>query len=133
MVYDLGCGDGRIVVTAAKKYGCRAAGFDLDAECVRLARANVQQEKLGGQVAIEQQDIFTLDLSKADVVTLYLGERLNAKLVPQLQKLKPGARVVSHEFAIAGFRPERVVRVQSSENGPNHRLYLWTIPLKPQP
>lgn len=130
LVYDLGCGDGRIVVTAARKYGCRAAGFDLDPMCVKLARASVAKEQLGERVVIEQKDVFTLDLSQADVVTLYLGERLNAKLIPQLQKLKPGARIVSHQFAIEGWQPDQVVRVRSAENGLEHTLYLWTVPAK---
>jgi outer membrane protein assembly factor BamB/precorrin-6B methylase 2 len=130
LVYDLGCGDGRIVVTAAKKYGCKAAGFDLDATCVKLAREAVERDKLAALVTIEQKDLFTVDLAKADVVTLYLGERLNAKLIPQLEKLKPGARIVSHQFPIEGWQPDQVIRVRSAENGQEHTLYLWTVPAK---
>jgi len=130
LVYDLGCGDGRIVVTAAKKYGCRAVGFDLDLLCVKLARDSIQKEKMGPLVTIEQKDLFSLDLSQADVVTLYLGERLNAKLIPQLHKLKPGARIVSHQFRMEGIRPDRVVRYLSTEDRIEHTLYLWTVPLK---
>ena len=130
LVYDLGCGDGRIVVTAAKKFGSKAVGFDLDPRCVELARASVQKENVGALVRIEQKDVFTLDLSQADVVTLYLGERLNAKLLPQLQKLKPGARIVSHHFHIEGRPPSRVCTSMSGEDGIEHTLYLWTAPLK---
>jgi outer membrane protein assembly factor BamB len=129
LVYDLGCGDGRIVITAAKKYGCRAAGFDLDPDCVKLSRANVEKEKVDKLVSIARQDIFTLDLSKADVVALYLLPRLNAKLLPQLQKLKPGARIVSHQFPMEGIRPHRVVRFVSKEDNIEHALYLWVAPL----
>ena len=132
LVVDLGCGDGRIVVTAAKKYGCRAAGYDLDPECVGLARASVQKEKVDKLVTIENKDIFTLDLSQVDVVTLYLLPKLNTKLIPQLEKLKPGARIVSHQFPMEGIRPDRTVRFVSSEDGVEHTLYLWTTPLKKQ-
>jgi len=129
-VYDLGCGDGRIVVTAAKKYGCHAVGVDLDPVCVKLARGYVQNEKLERLVTIEQKDLFTVDLTQADVIALYLLPRLNVKLLPQLAKLKPGARIVSHEFPIAGIRPDRIVRYRSREDGVEHALYLWTAPLK---
>jgi hypothetical protein len=130
VVYDLGCGDGRIVVTAARKYGCKAVGYDLDAKCVRMARERVAQEKMGALVTIERQDLFTADLRPAGVITLYLGAKLNAKLVPQLAKLKPGTRIVSHAFDMPGVRPDRVVRVVSREDGVEHVLYLWTTPLK---
>ena len=89
LVADLGCGDGRIVVSAAKKYGCRAIGYDLDKECVRLSRESVKQEGVGKLVRIEREDIFTADLSGVTVVTLYLGPVMNARLIPQLEKLKP--------------------------------------------
>jgi outer membrane protein assembly factor BamB len=130
VVYDLGCGDGRIVVTAARKYGCRAAGCDIDPECVRLARARVEEHNVGRLVAIEQKDLFTLDLSGADVITLYLLPRMNERLLPQLAKLKPGARVVSHAFPIPGVPPDRVVTHTSNEDGVEHKIYLWTAPLK---
>src|SRR5262249_4997094 len=91
MVYDLGCGDGRIVVTAAKKYGCRAVGVEIDPECVKLAQELVKKEGVGHLVAIETKDLFTKDLRQADVVTLYLSPQLNVKLLPQLARLKPGA------------------------------------------
>ena len=102
VVYDLGCGDGRIVVTAAARYGCRAAGYDIDPRCVRMSRDNVGKAKVGGLVMIEEKDVFTLDLSGASVVTLYMGRDVNRRLLPQLEKLKPGARVVSHNFEIEG-------------------------------
>lgn len=130
LVADLGCGDGRIVVAAAKKYGCRAVGYDLDPQCVKLANELVGKEKVENLVRIEQKDIFTLDLRQVDVVALYLPPRLNAKLLPQLEKLKPGARIASHQFPIPGVRPERVVRYRSTEDGAEHTLYLWTVPLK---
>jgi hypothetical protein len=81
-------------------------------------------------VTIEEKDLFTVDLSAADVITLYLLPELNTKLIPQLAKMRPGTRVVSHAFAMEGVRPERVVRQVSKEDGVEHTLYLWTIPLK---
>jgi precorrin-6B methylase 2 len=128
VVYDLGCGDGRIVVAAAKR-GCRAYGFDVDPNRIKESKENVAASGVGRLATIEQRDIFTLDLSKANVVTLYLLPRLNVKLIPQLEKLKPGSRIVSHDFDMEGVTPDKVVEV-SEENGYGHRVYLWTTPLK---
>jgi outer membrane protein assembly factor BamB len=130
LVYDLGCGDGRIVVTAAKKYGCKAVGYDIDPDCVELSRDNVKKQSVGDLVQIEKADIFTLDLNAADVIALYLLPKLNVKLLPQLEKLKPGSRIVSHQWDIAGVQPDRVVTVESEEDGLKHTLYLWTVPFK---
>ena len=130
LVYDLGCGDGRIVVTAARRYGCKAVGFDLDPRRVEESLENVQKNKVGHLVKIEQKDIFTLDLSKADVITLFLLSRLNVKLIPQLEKLKPGSRIVSHSFAMDGIEPDKVVRLNSREDKSEHTIYLWVTPLK---
>jgi ribosomal protein L11 methylase PrmA len=129
-VYDLGCGDGRIVVTAAKKYGCRAAGYDIDPECVRMSLANVRKQDVARLVTIERKDLFTLDLSRADVIALYLLPRTSQRLLPQLAKLKPGARIVSHAFEIPGLRPDRVVTYTSKEDDLPHKIYLWTAPFK---
>jgi SAM-dependent methyltransferase len=128
MVYDLGCGDGRIVVAAAKKYGCHAVGYDISRQRVRQSRANVKENGVGDLVKIEQADIFTLDLSPASVVTLYLLPSLNVKLIPQLEKLKPGSRIVSHDFNMQGVEPDKVVEVPA--DGRSHKVYLWTTPLK---
>jgi len=130
LVYDLGCGDGRIVVTAARRYGCRAVGFDLDPRRVEESLQNVQKNNVGHLVGIEQKDIFTLDLSKADVITLFLLSRLNVKLIPQLEKLKPGSRIVSHTFAMEGIKPDKVVKLISKKDRSEHTIYLWTTPLK---
>jgi SAM-dependent methyltransferase len=109
LLYDLGCGDGRIVVTAAKRYGCKAVGYDIDPERVEESQENVEKNNVGHLAAIEQKDIFTLDLSKANVVTLYLLPRLNVKLIPQLEKLKPGSRIVSHDFRMRGIKPDELI------------------------
>ncbi len=132
LVYDLGCGDGRIVVTAAKRHGARAVGFEIDPERVAEARTNVRDSGVEHLVSIEQKDFFTLDLSGANVVTLYLLPELNAKLLPQLERMKPGSRIVSHDFDIAGVEPLRTLALRP--NGTTeHMLYLFEIPLKKQP
>ena len=128
LVYDLGCGDGRIVVTAAKQFGCKAVGYDIDPQRIKESRENVEKNGVGNLVRIEQQDIFTLDLSQANVVTLYLLPDLNVKLIPQLQKLKPGCRIVSHDFSMRGVKPERVVDVTTESEG-QHTVFLWRTPL----
>ena len=130
LVYDLGCGDGRIVVAAARKYGCRAIGYDIDPERVKEALQNVQQNQVGHLVTIEQKDIFTLDLSEADVITLYLRPSLNVRLIPQLEKLKPGARIVSHNWDMEGIKPDKVITLNSKEDPWKHMIYLWVSPLK---
>ena len=129
LLYDLGCGDGRIVVTAAKRYGCKAVGYDIDPVRVKESLENVQKNNIGHLAAIEQKDIFTLDLSKANVITLYLLPSLNVKLIPQLEKLKPGSRIVSHDFRMRGIKPDKVIKLHSDEDQDEHEIYLWTTPL----
>jgi SAM-dependent methyltransferase len=130
VVVDLGCGDGRIPVTAATSYGCKAVGYDLDAGCIKRAVELVKRKNVGDRVRILQEDIFKVDLRQADVVTLYLLPHLNAKLIPQFDKMKPGARIVSHAFDLKGIVPDRVVTYRSREDGLERELYLWTVPLK---
>ncbi len=130
LVYDLGCGDGRIVVAAAKKYGCRAVGFDIDPRRIEESQENVAKNKVGRLVKIEERNIFDVDLSKPSVVTMYLLPDVNKKLIPQLRKLKPGSRIVSHSFAMKGVKPDKVVRFESEEDKWKHTIYLWTTPLK---
>jgi trans-aconitate methyltransferase len=130
LLYDLGCGDGRIVVTAAKRYGCRAVGFDVDPDRIRESLENVKENQVEDLVKIKQQDIFQLDLSRATVITLYLLPDLNVKLIPQLEKLKPGSRIVSHDFDMRGVTPEKVVKVTTGNGSTEHKVYLWTTPLK---
>ncbi len=133
LVYDLGCGDGRIVVTVAKRFGCKAIGYDIDPNRVKESLENVAKNNVGHLVTIEQKDIFTLDLSKANVITLYLLPELNVKLIPQLEKLKPGSRIVSHDFAMEGVKPDKVVKLTSDKDQFEHTIYLWTLPLKKVP
>src|SRR5262249_18330936 len=120
VVCDLGCGDGRVLVAAARRHGCRALGYDIDPEGVRMSRENVATAGLGRLVTVEQRDLFTADLRAVDVVMLYLSPELNERLLPQLAQLKPGCRVVSHAFGIPGVPPDRVVSVPSEEDGLDH-------------
>ena len=129
LLYDLGCGDGRIVVTAAARYGCRAVGYDIDPRRIKESLLNVEENNVGRLVKIEQKDIFTLDLSDASVITLYLLPRLNVRLIPQLEKLKPGSRIVSHDFSMKGVKPDKVVRLTSGDDQRKHTIYFWTTPL----
>jgi precorrin-6B methylase 2 len=129
LIYDLGCGDGRIVIAAAKKFGCKAVGYDIDPKRVKESRANVKENGVEELVTIEQKDIFTLDLSKADLITLYLLPRLNVKLIPQLKKMKKGSRIVSNSFDMEGVKPDKVVEVTAKDGFPR-KVYLWTTPLK---
>jgi uncharacterized protein (TIGR03000 family) len=124
VVWDLGCGDGRIPVTAARKYGCKARGFDIDPERIRDSLANVKKNGVGHLVAIEQKDIFTLDLSKEPtVVTLYLLPRLNAKLLPQLRTLPAGARIVSNSHRMADIKADERMTVDTGDD--EFTIYLW--------
>lgn len=129
VVADLGCGDGRIVVTAAKVYGCKAVGYDLDRECVKVSRAAVARAGVGKLVRIEEADILDVDLSGVTVVTLFVGTTLNAKLVPHLEKMRPGSRVVSHVFPVPGVKPDKVLKATSAEDGVERPVYLYTTPL----
>jgi predicted RNA methylase len=136
VVYDLGCGNGRIVVTAAKKYGVKAVGFDINPERIKESLENVRENHVENLVTIRQEDIFTLDLSQASVITLYLLPSLNVKLMPQLAKCKPGTRIVSHDFDMRGAQPvvkhEMTVEGDSSDEntsyGPSHTIYKWVVP-----
>ena len=129
IVYDLGCGDGRIPVAAAKKFGVKAWGFDINPVRVKESLERVDKEKVEQLVTIKLADVFTLDLSKADVVTLYLLPQLNVKLIPQLDKLKPGCRIVSHDFNMEGVKPKREIQF-TPPGGREHRVYLWVTPLE---
>ncbi len=129
LVYDLGCGDGRIVVAAAQKAGSRAIGFDIDPEMVDKSVRTVQKAGVEDLVTIKEKDIFELDLSEASVITLYLLPHLNVKLLPQIKQMKPGSRIVSHAFDMKGFEPD-VIATVFREDGGTSKVYLWTTPLR---
>jgi protein-L-isoaspartate O-methyltransferase len=124
VVYDLGSGDGRIVIAAAKK-GARAVGFEIDPDLVGESRANIQKAGVQEMAEIRNQDILTVDLSAASVVTMYLLPDVNLKLRPNLlSQLKPGSRVVSHSFDMGDWKPDKVERVEG------RTIYFWIIPAK---
>jgi SAM-dependent methyltransferase len=134
VLYDLGCGDGRIVVTAAKKFGVKAFGFDLDPQRIKESKENAKKAGVENLVTFEQKDIFKVDLSPASVVTLYLLPELNVRLIPQLEKLKAGSRIVAHDFDMEGVQWEKWWTVMAKDHRTpkdrEHYVYLWKTPLK---
>jgi SAM-dependent methyltransferase len=127
VVFDLGSGDGRVVVAAAQEFGARGVGVEIDAELVQTSRDAAYGAGVGDRATFLWQDLFVTDLRPASVVTLYLRDDVNLRLRPKLlSELAPGSRVVSHDFDMGDWRPDRVQRVR----GPNrdHRLYLWLVP-----
>ena len=125
VVYDLGSGDGRIPITAAKTYGARAVGIDIDPQRIREANENLKIAGVGDRVKFLNQDLFTTDISEATVVTLYLLPSLNLRLIPKLNQLKPGTRIVSHSFDMGSAKPIETLNV----NG--RTVYFWTTPIQP--
>lgn len=132
VVYDLGCGDGRIVVEAAKKAGCKAVGVEIEPNRVREALANVKKNKVQHLVEIRQEDMFTVDLSQTTVLCLYILPSMMVKLRPQLDKLPAGARIVAHDYPITTAQEDKRVTIISNETNEKHVLYLYTVPLKPK-
>lgn len=123
VLYDLGSGDGRIPIAAAKKFKVRAVGIDIDPERIREANANARAAGVTDRVTFRQDDIFKTDFSDATVVTLYLLTSLNEKLRPRLlSELKPGTRIVSHAFAMGDWEPQETRQIGSST------IYMWTVP-----
>jgi predicted RNA methylase len=129
VIYDLGSGDGRIPITAAKTYGARGVGIDIDPQRIKEATENLKTAAVGDRVKFLNQDLFTTDISEATVVTLYLLPSLNVKLIPKLNKeLKPGTRIVSHAFDMSADGTERKPRETLNVNG--RTVYFWTIPIQ---
>jgi len=122
VLYDLGSGDGRIPITAAKRWGTRGLGVDIDPQRIREANANARAAGVTDLVRFVQGDLFAMDLSPATVITLYLLPALNVKLRPTLLQLRAGTRIVSHDFAMGDWMPARTV-----ENG-SRTVYFWTVP-----
>jgi SAM-dependent methyltransferase len=132
LLYDLGCGDGRMVVLAAQKYGCRGRGFDIDPERVLTAQANAKKNGVEHLVEIVQADLFELDFSDANALSLYLLPEINEKLLPKFHKLRSGTRLVFHNYGLDDFEPDESTDFVSNEDNANHTLYVYTIPLKPK-
>ena len=128
VVYDLGCGDGRIPIAAARKYGAKGVGFDIDPALIELAKANARAAGVEGRVDFRVQNVLTADVSKATVVTLFLLSSSNERLRPILtQQLKPGARIVSHAFSMGRDWPADAIDQFVSAHGDEVTLYLWRI------
>lgn len=122
-VYDLGCGDGRIVITAAKTYGAKGVGVDINPERIEEARANAKSARVEDKVKFEENDLFKANIANATVVTLYLLPDVNVRLKPKLLKeLKPGTRIVSHSFDMGDWKPEKDELIEG------RHIYLWTVP-----
>lgn len=130
LVYDLGCGDGRLVIAAARKHGCRGLGVDLDPKLVEESRANAEKAGVQSLLKFRHKDIFDLDLSDATVVMMFLKPDVNQRLIPQFEQMKPGSRIVSHQFSMPGVKPKKVIRVISKEDNIEHSIYLWVTPLE---
>jgi SAM-dependent methyltransferase len=127
VVYDLGSGDGRLVITAAKRFGAHGVGIDIDPALITQSRANARKEGVESLVEFRQQDALAVDVSPASVVTLYLLSGANLKLRPTLQKqLKPGSRIVSHQFGMGDWVPTRTETI-IDQRGTSRLLYLWVI------
>jgi SAM-dependent methyltransferase len=123
VVYDLGSGDGRIVVLAAQRYGARGVGVEIEPKLVEVSRAVARDAEVDHKVTFIQGDLFTADISAATVVTLYLSASVNRELEPKLRReLRPGTRIVSHQFPIGTWPPEKVMRASDGTD-----LYLWRI------
>ncbi|ODT88954.1 class I SAM-dependent methyltransferase [Phenylobacterium sp. SCN 70-31] len=125
VLYDLGSGDGRIPIAAAKKFGVRGVGIDINPERIAEANANAKTEGVAQLVQFRNEDLFTADFKDATVITLYLLPSLNVKLMPRLLELKPGTRIVSHAFDMGDWEPEKTVDVEDGG-----RIYLWRVPGK---
>ena len=129
LLYDLGCGDGRIVITAARKYGARGVGYDIDPQRIRESNENAERAGVTDRVRFVQGDLFQADLSGATVVTLYLLPDVNARLRPKLlSELKPGTRIVSHDYGMGDWEPREVVEMDVG--GRMHYIYSWVVPKK---
>jgi SAM-dependent methyltransferase len=144
VIYDLGCGDGRIVVAAAKRFGVKAYGFDIDPQRVQESLANVRSNRVEHLVTIRQADIFALDLTPADVVTLYLLPGLNERLMPQLARLSAGSRIISHDFDMGNAQPVAVDHVDTGQDEAEYpdyenygneqsKIYKWIVPWSVKP
>lgn len=128
VLYDLGCGDGRILVTAAKRYGIKGVGFEIDPSLVAEARENAVRHGVSHLVTIRQDDLFAADLSEATVVSLFLLPQLNVRLMPKLARLKPGSRIVSYAFNMRGAKPKVVEKAREESLPGSHEVFLWVVP-----
>ena len=131
IVYDLGCGDGRIVIAAAKTYGARGVGIDLNPQRIKEANDNAKKAGVESLVRFEENDLFKSDFHQATVVTLFLLPDVNLRLRPKLLKdLKPGTRIVSNTFDMEDWKPDKEMNVDGPESYLSRKLYMWVIPAR---
>ena len=130
VVYDLGSGDGRIVIAAAKEYGSKSFGFEIDSDLVELSRENARKANVESITTFKEQDLFTVDVRAADVIVVYLLPKQLEALKPKLFNLRAGTRIVSHQFEIPGVKSEKSIKLESTEDGDQHTIYLYKTPLK---
>ena len=131
VVYDLGCGDGRIIIAASKKFGARGVGVDIDPVRIREAKENAKKAGVEKLVRFEENDLFRTDIHEANVVMLFLLNSVNLKLRPKLlRELKPGTRIVSNTFDMGDWKPDKEAAVGGTDDGTalSQYLYLWTVP-----
>jgi len=126
-VYDLGCGDGRILISAARKYGAFGVGIEIDRD--RIQEARRRAEPFPDRITFRRQNVFDTGLRRADVVMIYLLPTLNAKLMPRLRRLKPGVRIVSHSFELPGVKACKTARVKCPD-GYSHDIFVYRTPLR---
>jgi protein-L-isoaspartate O-methyltransferase len=129
VVYDLGSGDGRVLMAAARR-GARSLGIEIDPELVTQSQEAVREAGLSRLITVRRGDIFKQDLRGATVITMYLKPLVNVQLRPQLDRLRPGTRIVSHMFSMPGAKPAKKVEVKSAETTLEHTLYLWVTPIE---
>jgi ubiquinone/menaquinone biosynthesis C-methylase UbiE len=123
-VYDLGCGDGRVLIAAVKNYKAKAVGVEISPKLVAEAQERIRKEGVASEARVVEGDLLATDLTGADVVVIYLATSLNQELRPRMEKfLKPGARVVSHDYAVPGWKPARI-----EETDGKHRIYVYEMP-----
>ncbi len=130
LLADLGCGDARMLVLAAQKYGSKGVGYEIDPLMVRESRNNARRNNVSDLVKIIQADIFKVDISDVDVLPIYLLPEMNLKLVPQFETLKPGSRIVLHNYDLPGYVFDKKIEIISNEDNSSHTLWLYTTPLK---
>jgi len=130
LVCDPGCGDGRLLITAARRHGCRGIGYELDPKLANEARQIARRHGLSRTVRFEEQDIFTVDYSPVDAIVAYLLPDMITRLATSFDKLKPGSRIVAHDYPMDKIVPDKVVTVLSNEDNVRHTIYVYRTPLK---
>ena len=129
-VCDPGCGDGRVLIAAAQRYGCRGTGYELDPRLAAEARQIAKKRSVDRLVDVQIKDIFTVDYRPYNVVLMYLLPDMIVRLLPEFEKLKPGSRIVAHDYGIRGVYPDKTESLISNEDNVEHTIYYYTLPLR---